>query len=247
MRELDGKYFYRFVGLADFAIIQTSAVVRTLLIISLSLHEASAYVQTIEKRQGIKIGCPEEAAFRRGFLSLDSARGSVAKNATLRISRLSGQRSDRRGQTPGQLEGMNVIPGQLQGLLLIEPKVFGDARGFFMETWNLRKYQEAGIRRRFRSGQHLCLTPGRLARTSFPESQFPRQAGLGAAGRGVRRRGGHPAPFSDLRQMGRLSCSRARTNGSSTFRPDLPTGFSCSAKPRCSITSAPSFTRPKTK
>jgi glucose-1-phosphate thymidylyltransferase len=38
---------------------------------SSSLHEASAYVQTIEKRQGIKIGCPEEAAFRRGFLSLD--------------------------------------------------------------------------------------------------------------------------------------------------------------------------------
>jgi glucose-1-phosphate thymidylyltransferase len=35
-----------------------------------SLHEASAYVQTIEKSQGIKIGCPEEAAFRRGFLSL---------------------------------------------------------------------------------------------------------------------------------------------------------------------------------
>ncbi|MEN9574419.1 MAG: hypothetical protein RL514_2274 [Verrucomicrobiota bacterium] len=38
---------------------------------STSLHEASAYVQTIERRQGVKIGCPEEAAMRRGFLSLD--------------------------------------------------------------------------------------------------------------------------------------------------------------------------------
>lgn len=37
---------------------------------STSLHEASAYVQTIEKRTGIKVGCPEEAAYCRGFLSL---------------------------------------------------------------------------------------------------------------------------------------------------------------------------------
>ena len=37
---------------------------------STSLHEASAYVQTIERRQSIKIGCPEEASFRRGFLTL---------------------------------------------------------------------------------------------------------------------------------------------------------------------------------
>jgi glucose-1-phosphate thymidylyltransferase len=38
---------------------------------SSSLHEASAYVQTIEKRTGVKIGCPEETAYCRGFLSLD--------------------------------------------------------------------------------------------------------------------------------------------------------------------------------
>ncbi|MDR3456109.1 MAG: glucose-1-phosphate thymidylyltransferase RfbA [Verrucomicrobiae bacterium] len=37
---------------------------------SSSLHEASAYVQTIEKRAGVKIGCPEEAAFHQGFVSL---------------------------------------------------------------------------------------------------------------------------------------------------------------------------------
>lgn len=44
---------------------------------STSLHEASAYVQTIEKRQGIKIGCPEEAAYRRGFLSRNGLRNWV--------------------------------------------------------------------------------------------------------------------------------------------------------------------------
>jgi glucose-1-phosphate thymidylyltransferase len=38
---------------------------------SSSLHDASAYVQTVEKRNGIKIGCPEEAALRSGFLTLD--------------------------------------------------------------------------------------------------------------------------------------------------------------------------------
>lgn len=40
---------------------------------------------------------------------------------------------------------MNVIKGELEGLLILEPKVFGDTRGFFMETWNDRRYREAGL------------------------------------------------------------------------------------------------------
>lgn len=40
---------------------------------------------------------------------------------------------------------MNVIPCPLEGLLIIEPDVHGDARGFFLESWNRRRYHAAGI------------------------------------------------------------------------------------------------------
>jgi len=40
---------------------------------------------------------------------------------------------------------MNVLKGEIAGLLIIEPKVHGDARGFFLETWNRGRYREAGL------------------------------------------------------------------------------------------------------
>jgi dTDP-4-dehydrorhamnose 3,5-epimerase len=40
---------------------------------------------------------------------------------------------------------MNVVPCELAGLVLIEPNVFGDARGFFLESWNQRRYHEHGL------------------------------------------------------------------------------------------------------
>ena len=40
---------------------------------------------------------------------------------------------------------MNVTETKLSGVLIIEPKVFGDSRGFFKESFQAERYREAGI------------------------------------------------------------------------------------------------------
>ncbi|MBR3049870.1 MAG: dTDP-4-dehydrorhamnose 3,5-epimerase [Selenomonadaceae bacterium] len=40
---------------------------------------------------------------------------------------------------------MQITKTKLEGVLIIEPKVFGDARGWFMETWSARKFEAAGL------------------------------------------------------------------------------------------------------
>ncbi len=40
---------------------------------------------------------------------------------------------------------MKIIHCGLDGLAIIEPQVFGDARGYFVETWNRRRYADAGM------------------------------------------------------------------------------------------------------
>ncbi len=44
---------------------------------------------------------------------------------------------------------MQTRPTAIPGVLLILPKVIGDARGFFVETWSEQRYIEAGISGRF--------------------------------------------------------------------------------------------------
>ena len=44
---------------------------------------------------------------------------------------------------------MHITETTLPGVRLIQPKVFGDERGFFMETWNQARYAEFGIPEHF--------------------------------------------------------------------------------------------------
>jgi dTDP-4-dehydrorhamnose 3,5-epimerase len=49
---------------------------------------------------------------------------------------------------------MIITETSIPDVKLIEPKVFGDERGFFMETWNERAFREAGIDATFVQDNH---------------------------------------------------------------------------------------------
>lgn len=58
---------------------------------------------------------------------------------------------------------MQTIPTSLPGVLIIEPKVFGDDRGYFYESFNARKFQElTGVAPDFVQDNHSRSTKGVL-------------------------------------------------------------------------------------
>jgi len=57
---------------------------------------------------------------------------------------------------------MKVASTRLADVLLIEPQVFGDARGFFFESWNEREFERAGVRAKFVQDNHSRSQKGVL-------------------------------------------------------------------------------------
>ena len=57
---------------------------------------------------------------------------------------------------------MNIIETNLPGVLLLEPKVFGDARGFFLESWNRKAFAGLGLDQDFVQDNHSRSARGVL-------------------------------------------------------------------------------------
>ena len=57
---------------------------------------------------------------------------------------------------------MNIIETAIPGVLIIEPKVFGDERGFFMESWNAKSFAAAGLDLAFVQDNHSRSSKGVL-------------------------------------------------------------------------------------
>ncbi|MFN4020342.1 MAG: dTDP-4-dehydrorhamnose 3,5-epimerase [Erythrobacter sp.] len=62
---------------------------------------------------------------------------------------------------------MNILPTAIPDVLLIEPRIFGDARGFFMETWNADAFADAGLDLGFVQDNHSRSQKGVLRGLHF--------------------------------------------------------------------------------
>ncbi|MGC4252999.1 MAG: dTDP-4-dehydrorhamnose 3,5-epimerase [Sphingobium sp.] len=62
---------------------------------------------------------------------------------------------------------MNIIPTAIPELLIIEPQLFGDDRGFFLESWNARHFREAGLDLDFVQDNHSRSAKGVLRGLHF--------------------------------------------------------------------------------
>ena len=57
---------------------------------------------------------------------------------------------------------MRFVPSAIPEVLFIEPQVFGDSRGFFMETWHAAKFAAAGLDLDFVQDNHSKSVQGTL-------------------------------------------------------------------------------------
>ena len=57
---------------------------------------------------------------------------------------------------------MKTLTTDLPGVLIIEPRVFPDARGFFFESYHSERYAKAGLPRAFLQDNHSCSVQGTI-------------------------------------------------------------------------------------
>lgn len=62
---------------------------------------------------------------------------------------------------------MKVIPTAIPDVLIIEPTLFGDERGFFMESWNADRFRDHGLNLEFVQDNHSRSSKGVLRGLHF--------------------------------------------------------------------------------
>jgi hypothetical protein len=120
---------------------------------------------------------------------------------------------------------VKVTATALPEVKLIEPRVFGDDRGFFYESWNARAFADAGLELDFVQDNHSRSARGVLRGLHYQVEQAQGKLVRVVHGAGVRRRRRPAALLTQFRPLGGRGTERgqqADAVGAAGFRPWLP-------------------------
>ena len=128
-----------------------------------SLLEASNFVETVQHRQGIEIGCIEEMAYKNGFINLNQLEVlakdlSKTEYGEYLLSFIEKEKKKTINTKPTP----KFIKTEIPEVIIFEPAVFDDKRGYFMETYKENIFNENGINAKFVQDNQSKSTKGVL-------------------------------------------------------------------------------------
>ena len=129
-----------------------------------SLLAAANFVQTVQMRQGLKIACPEGDRLAQRATSLPMMCGPWP----MRWIKTSTGNTCTNWWTWG--DSMEVTATGIEGVLLVKPRIWGDERGYFVETWQRRRYASEGVDLPFVQDNHSMSRRGCLRGLHFQKT-----------------------------------------------------------------------------
>ena len=102
-----------------------------------SLHDAGTFIKTIETRQGLKIGCPEEISWKLGYINKDELGILASKHSKSEYGNYLMKLLKKNMKIKKCKHNKG---GFFEGPFVISPEIYSDNRGSFFESWNSRQF-----------------------------------------------------------------------------------------------------------